>query len=373
MSKKLCIFANHFMEQNDKPFIIAGPCSVESREQLLAVSEALCRMPRVRMIRGGVWKPRTRPGGFEGLGEPALRWMKEISDSPLRMADGQPVRFCCEVARPEHVALCQQYGIQTIWLGARTTANPFMVEEISEALRGSDMQVMVKNPMSPDVKLWLGAIERLKQVGINHLTAIHRGFSMYRNPRNTTTPTEPSSYRNAPLWEVPLQLRRACPDLPLLCDPSHIGGTSQLIEPLSISAMQLEYDGLMVEVHPHPADALTDGPQQLTPDAFATLITHLADFLEHQPTSTDARLIPLRQQIDDIDHELLRLLAQRMELSKQIATVKHERQMTVYQVDRWNAVMDDRLQLASQLHLDADFVKEMLNTIHHQSLKVQLD
>ena len=260
MSKKLCTFANHFMEQNDKPFIIAGPCSVESREQLLAVSEALCRMPRVRMIRGGVWKPRTRPGSFEGLGEPALRWMKEISDSPLRMADGNPVRFCCEVARPEHVDLCQHYGIHTVWLGARTTANPFMVEEIGEVLRGSGMQVMVKNPVSPDLKLWLGAIERMQQAGIAHVAAVHRGFSIYhwRNAQQV--------YRNDPLWEVALELRRQRPDLPVLCDPSHIGGDSRLVAPLALAAVQLDYDGLMLEVHPSPADALTDGAQQITPD-----------------------------------------------------------------------------------------------------------
>ena len=364
MSKKLCIFANHFMEQNDRPFIIAGPCSVESREQLLAVSESLCRMPRVRMIRGGVWKPRTRPGGFEGLGEPALRWMKEITESPLRMADGQPVRFCCEVARPEHVTLCQQYGIQTVWLGARTTANPFMVEEICEALRGSNMQVMVKNPVSPDLRLWLGAIERMQQAGIQHVAAVHRGFSIYhwRNAQQV--------YRNDPLWEMALELRRQRPDIPVICDPSHIGGNSRLVAPLALAAVQLDCDGLMIEVHPSPADAFTDGAQQLTPAELSTLLSTLPYTSGH---GNPASLEPLRKQIDDIDHEILSLLSLRMNLSRQIAHIKKEQNLTVYQAKRWEEVMKDRLQVATELGLSTDFIEELLEKVHGESIRVQMD
>ena len=200
------------------------------------------------MIRAGVWKPRTRPGAFEGLGEPALGWMQEFSKK-------YGVEYCCEVARPEHVALCRQYGIRTVWLGARTTGNPFMVEELCEALRGSGMAVLVKNPTSPDVRLWIGAVERLQQAGISDITAVHRGFAMYHN----------QGYRNAPLWEVALELRREMPQLPILCDPSHMGGSADLVEPLARAAMQLDYNGLMVEVHPQPAAAWSDGGQQLTP------------------------------------------------------------------------------------------------------------
>lgn len=352
------------MEQNDRPFIIAGPCSVESREQLLTICESLTHMPRVRMIRGGVWKPRTRPGGFEGLGEPALRWMKEISDSPLRMANGEPVRFCCEVARPEHVELCLRYGIHTVWLGARTTANPFMVEEISEALRGSDMQVMVKNPMSPDLKLWIGAIERVQQTGTKHIAAVHRGFSVFhwRNAQQL--------YRNDPLWEVALELRRQRPDIPVICDPSHIGGDSRLVAPLALAAVQLDYDGLMLEVHPSPADALTDGPQQLTPKELGALLHSLP---YTSGNGNPASLEPLRKQIDDIDHELLSLLCRRMNLSRQIAHIKREQQLTVYQAKRWEEVMKDRLQLATDLGLSADFVEELLEKIHGESIRVQMD
>ena len=344
-----------------RPFIVAGPCSVENKEQLQRVTEDLCRIQTVQMIRGGVWKPRSRPGGFEGLGEPALQWMKEIQESTLRMADGRAVRFCCEVARPEHVALCQQYGIENIWLGARTTANPFMVEEICESLRGSNLMVMVKNPVSPDVKLWLGAIERVEKAGITKIAAIHRGFNMYDN----------HGYRNEPLWEIPMELRRLRPTLPILCDPSHIGGRADMVEPLSHKAMRLDYDGLIIEAHPSPSDALTDAPQQLTPADLQHLLATLP------PPSANSTENPgierLRKEIDDIDHECLRLLKRRMTTSQRIATIKEELQMSVYQPKRWDEVMNDRLALATKLGLNADFVKELMEKIHAESVRVQID
>ncbi len=336
--------------------VIAGPCSVESREQLREATEVLGQMPEVTMIRAGVWKPRTRPGGFEGLGEPALRWMQELSAE-------FGVSYCCEVARPEHVALCQQYGISAVWLGARTTGNPFMVEEICQALRGSDMQVMVKNPTSPDVSLWLGAIERLQATGIERISAVHRGFAMYNN----------RGYRNAPLWEVVLELRRKVPEVPVLCDPSHIGGRRELVAPLAMAARQLDYDGLMVEMHPHPEAALTDAAQQLSPADLRTLLDSYLAPPAAADAASDPRLTPLRQQIDDVDHELLTLLSRRMELSRNIAAVKRDRGMTVYQSKRWNDVVADRLQLAQTLGLDAGFTRDLLEKIHAESVRVQLD
>lgn len=335
--------------------IIAGPCSVESREQLRKVTEALKKMPQVTMIRAGVWKPRTRPGGFEGLGEPALRWMKELSDE-------LGVRYCCEVARPEHVALCQQYGIDTLWLGARTTTNPFMVEEICSALRGSGMHVLVKNPVCPDVSLWLGAIERLRQAGIADITAVHRGFAMYHS----------QGYRNAPLWEVALKLRREMPEVPILCDPSHMGGRGDMIAPLTQAAMQLDYDGVMVEVHPHPADAWSDASQQITPAELQQLVDSLMTVNTAPTAEADPRLTPLRQQIDDLDHGLLSLLARRMNISRQIADIKHEQGMPIYQAKRWESVVANRLQLAAALGLDTTFTKELLEKIHAESVRVQL-
>lgn len=352
------------MTTMEKPYIIAGPCSVESQQQLQEVCRELCSTPHVRMIRAGVWKPRTRPGGFEGLGEPALHWMKEIADSGMRMSDGSPVRFCCEVARPEHVELCLHYGIDTVWLGARTTANPFMVGEIGDALRGSGLKVMVKNPVCPDVRLWIGAIERLQQVGIEQIAAVHRGFSMYNN----------HGYRNDPLWEVAMQLRRLLPDTPVLCDPSHIGGRRDVIAPLSVAAMQLDYDGLMVEVHPSPDEAWTDGGQQLTPAEFKQLISKIIpDSQNSTPHQSNTLLEPMRRQIDDIDHEVIRLLWQRMELSRHIAEVKRDFRMPVYQPQRWEAVLTDRLNKAADLGMDTEFVKDILERIHGESMRVQME
>jgi chorismate mutase len=308
------------------------------------------------MIRAGVWKPRTRPGGFEGLGAPALKWMQE-----LQKEYGKP--FCCEVARPEHVELCARHGITNVWLGARTTANPFMVEELCETLRGSKMQVMVKNPMNPDVRLWLGAIERLLQCGITVTAAIHRGFSMYDN----------HGYRNEPLWEVPMELHRRLPDLPLLCDPSHIAGDDSLVATVAKAAMQLDFDGLMVEVHPHPETAWSDREQQLTPAALGQLL----EALRRLPTTVSGEALPalmaLRGHIDDLDHELLTLLARRMELSREIADIKREKGLTIYQSKRWEAVMQDRLQLAADLGLDEDFTKELFEKIHAESVRVQME
>lgn len=352
------------MEHNDRPYLIAGPCSIESREQLQQVCEALCRQPRVRLIRGGVWKPRTRPGGFEGLGEPALQWMQELRESPLRMADGSPLRFCCEVAHPEHVELCLRHGIDTLWIGARTTSNPFMVEELCEALHGNAVTVMVKNPVSPDVRLWLGAIERLQQAGLTDLAAIHRGFTMYDN----------HGYRNDPLWEVAMELRHQLPALPILCDPSHIAGRADLVGPLARTALQLDYDGLMVEVHPSPTHALTDADQQLTPHQFLLLSQEL--FASQTPADDNAHIASelalLRRRIDSVDHELLQLLSQRMQCSHQIATLKREAGMTVYQSDRWTAMAEDRLRQAKALGLGEDFIRELLEKIHGESVRVQI-
>ena len=267
------------------------------------------------------------------------------------------------MARPEQAELCLQHGIGTLWIGARTTANPFMVSELCSALRGTAVAVMVKNPVCPDARLWLGALERLHEAGIVDLAAVHRGFDMYHN----------QGYRNAPLWELPLELRREMPEVPLLCDPSHIGGRRDLVAPIAGTAMLMAYDGLMVEVHPHPDEALTDAQQQITPAELQALLHSLPATLP-AGTGPDTRaLAPLRGQIDDIDHELLRLLARRMNLSRQIATLKQQARMSVYQSARWNAVMQDRLRQAEALGLDSTFTKELLEKIHAESVRVQLD
>ena len=343
------------LDRSKRPIIVAGPCSAESREQLAEVCRTVGAMPEVKLIRAGVWKPRTRPGGFEGLGEQALKWMQQLSRE-------YHVQFCCEVALPEQVELCQRYGIHAVWLGARTTTNPFMVDELCAALGGSGMTVMVKNPVCPDARLWIGAIERLRQAGIDDLCAVHRGFNMYNN----------RGYRNHPMWEVPLELRREMPEIPFICDPSHIGGHAELVAPLAKIAHQLDYDGLMVEVHPHPADAWTDAAQQLTPDALRDIIATWHHSKPMAEADTAADLAPLRRRIDEIDHELVTLLAQRMTVSRHIADIKRGNGMPVYQPARWADVVADRLRQAEVLGLDISFTKELLEKIHAESVRVQI-
>lgn len=333
---------------------MAGPCSVESRGQLEAITQELMTMPQVGLIRAGVWKPRTRPGGFEGLGRIALEWMQEL-------AEQYKVNYCCEVASPTHVELCMQYGIQTVWIGARTTANPFMIGELCRALKGTNMSVMVKNPVCPDARLWIGAIERLAEVGISDVAAVHRGFNMYNN----------RGYRNAPMWEVAMEFRRECPNVPILCDPSHMGGQRSLIASIAFNAVQLAYDGLMIEVHPNPEQAWSDAPQQLSPAELQSLLS--TTMPQHPlPRKDYPQLLPLREQIDEIDHELLSLLSQRMAISKRISSIKDELKIPVYQSSRWAEVMDDRLRFANDIGLNGEFTRDIMEKIHAESVRVQL-
>ena len=339
------------------PIIIAGPCSIESLDQLRTVTTLLVNQLSTShelWIRGGVWKPRTRPGGFEGQGEEALHWMAQLKK------EMPAARFCCEVATPEHVELCLRYSVDAVWIGSRTTGNPFSVDEVCSALKGSTLPVMVKNPMTPDVKLWLGAIERVMQAGTSKVSAVHRGFTPYHN----------TLYRNNPLWEVPIELRRLMPDLPLLCDPSHIGGQSDYIGPLMQTAMDLHFDGLMVEVHPQPSSALTDASQQLTPAAFFALLDRLK---LHQDCSVPRELILLRQQIDLVDSQIMEALGNRLRLAKRIAQVKADNNMAVFQPKRWEEVLAHKMHLAQDAGIDPQFVKEIYEKIHSESVKVQLE
>lgn len=342
-----------------KPFIIAGPCSVESREQLNAVVSALVQMPQVSMVRCGVWKPRTRPGGFEGLGEKALGWIADLSKE-LKNEGCRSLPFACEVATPQHVEQVMRYGLKAVWIGARTTANPFMVQELTEALRGSGLAVLVKNAPSPDVRLWMGAIERCWQVGLTDVTAVHRGFDVLKN----------GGYRNHPLWEVPIELRRAMPKVPIVTDPSHIAGRRELLQEVSQWALDLGFDGLMVEVHPNPEEALTDSRQQITPDGLREL---LEDLVLRQTDSgmADRDLSMLRSQIDRIDDQLLRLLSARLEVSGEIARVKAQDNLAVFQPKRWDSLLQQRLAMASELQLEPEFVKEVFEKIHAESVRVQ--
>ena len=335
------------------PTVIAGPCSIESPDQLHSIVKALSVDNRIKMIRCGVWKPRTRPGGFEGLGEPALQWIeKEKLLNPS-------LSFCCEVGRPEHVELCLLHNIDAVWLGARTTVNPFLVGEIAEALSGSNLNVMVKNPITPDVDLWIGAIERLIHKGISNPVAVHRGFSTFNN----------LGYRNNPLWEIPIELKRRMPELQLICDPSHIGGRRDLIAPVSQMALDLNFDGLMIECHPDPDNALTDSLQQITPDQLFNILNLLT--IRHQGDGSLGDLQRLRDNLDVIDADILKLLSQRMLLSMEIGKIKKHHNLTTYQPQRWREVLQKQISEGAKLGLDPNFVKELTEKIHAESLRVQ--
>ena len=287
------------------------------------------------------------------MGEPALRWIADLK------REFPTLPFCCEVARPEHIGLCLQHGIDTVWIGARTTVNPFLVSDIADALKGSDIAVMVKNPITPDVELWMGAIERLQQAGITDIAAIHRGFSTYNN----------FGYRNNPLWEIPIELKRRLPQLPLLCDPSHIGGQRTLVAPLSQMALDLHYDGLIVECHNDPDTALSDSRQQITPTQLVSLLDGLV-IRSHSNTSP-GDLDRMREQLDVIDTQILKLLSQRMKISKDIGHVKRRHNMPIFQPQRWQQVLERQMAAARSMGLDEQFVKDITEKIHGESLRMQ--
>lgn len=344
-----------FFDVTHKPFLIAGPCSAESKAQLLETARGLEGLP-VKLFRAGVWKPRTRPGHFEGIGEPALQWLKEVKEETgLQMA--------IEVAEPRHIELALQYGIDVLWIGARTTVNPFQVQRLADALKGVKMPVMVKNPVNPDADLWLGAIERMEAAGIEDVAAIHRGFSSYKAS---------SPYRNTPNWPVPIELRRRRPELPIITDPSHIAGIAGKVAEVAQKAMDMDFDGLMIETHPDPAQALSDAAQQLTPAALKTLFTQLVIRSEHPDTTDDNELEYLRSVMDGIDAEIIDLLARRMELSHRIGAVKKSIGMTAYQPERWREIVATRGGRAKGLAMDEEFIIALWEKIHHYSVKKQL-
>lgn len=340
-----------------KPHIIAGPCSAESPEQLLASCKPLADLGKVSMIRAGIWKPRTRPDSFEGMGKQALTWLKEVG-----VEIGLPV--CTEVANPKHVEQALAANIDVLWVGARTTVNPFSVQAIADALKGVNIPVMVKNPINPDINLWVGAIERLRHAGLNQLSAVHRGFSFYGK----------SEYRNKPMWELAIALKTWFPELPLICDPSHICGRRDLIPAITQRSMDLGFDGLMIEVHENPDAALSDAKQQLTPDAFHDMLNSLVirsgDLSD--PIIADQLLI-LRSKIDEIDDEIIRLIGARMDVAEEIGEYKRDKDITVLQLQRWKEILETRGQLAAKLNLSADFVEKYLEHIHKESIRKQTD
>ena len=337
---------------HERPVVIAGPCSAETEEQVITTAYQLARKG-CHMFRAGAWKPRTKPGGFEGQGEKALPWLKRVKEETHMLV-------ATDVATPRHVAAALEHGIDILWIGARTSANPFAVQDLADSLKGVDIPVFVKNPVNPDLELWVGALERINQAGITRLAAIHRGFSSY----------DKKIYRNLPMWQIPIELRRRIPSLPIICDPSHIGGRRELVAPLCQQAMDLGFDGLIVESHCDPDKAWSDAKQQVTPDILDYILSLLV--IRNEKVTTEG-IHELRKQIDELDNQLMDLLAKRMRVCREIGQYKKEHNMTVLQPARYGEILDKRGAQGSLCGLGTDFVKKVFENVHEESVRQQME
>ncbi len=346
---------NTWVKIIEDPFVISGPCSAETESQLMDTCLRLAATGKVSMLRAGIWKPRTRPGEFEGIGDIGLEWLKNA-----REETGLPTTV--EVANASHVEKALRSGVDVLWIGARSTVNPFTVQEIADALIGVDIPVMVKNPVNPDLQLWIGALERLNKAGIKKLAAIHRGFSSY----------EKTSFRNEPMWEIPISLKTHLPDLPIINDPSHITGNRDLVPFICQKALDMDMQGLMIESHQDPNLAWTDAKQQVTPEALAILIN---DLILRKPDSSNPdfhhKLELLRKEIDKIDDQILEKMSQRMTITAKVGEYKRDHKVTILQVNRWDEIINRRTKFAKILKLDPYFVEKLLELIHNESIRQQ--
>ena len=335
-----------------RPLVISGPCSAESEEQVMKTGRALAEKG-IKIFRAGIWKPRTKPGGFEGVGVIGLPWLQ-------RLKQETGMYTAVEVATKAHVDAALAFGVDILWIGARTTANPFAMQEIADALKGHDVPVLVKNPVTPDIELWIGGIERIYGAGIRRIGVIHRGFSS----------ADKKIYRNLPQWHLPIELRRRYPNLPIICDPSHIGGRRDLVQPLSQQAMDLGFDGLIIESHCNPDAAWSDAKQQITPDVLSEILSSLVirDTVKHTEDLSD-----LRRQIDEIDEQILEIMAKRMRVSCEIAQYKKENDVQVLQAGRYDEILTKRSQDGVSLGMSEEFVKEVFEAIHAESVRKQLN
>lgn len=345
---------NNWIPYTKKPLVIAGPCSAESEEQVLATARLIATIPQVRVFRAGIWKPRTRPGGFEGVGKAGLQWLNHVKQETGLLTT-------VEVAKPEHVEQAVEAGIDILWIGARTVVNPFSVQELSEAMAGVDIPVMIKNPVNPDLKLWIGAIERFYKSGNTRIAAIHRGFSQM----------EKSSYRYPPIWEIPIDLMRLMPGLPVICDPSHISGNTSTIQSVSQQALDLEMQGLMIETHINPAHAFTDAKQQLTPLRLEEIINGLIIRESGYHADIERDLEDLRRDIDKIDDQMIKLLAHRMEIAKEMGVYKYTHNITILQLRRWKELFADRMSKGLKHGLNNRFLANLLRLVHEESIQIQ--
>ena len=335
-----------------RPVVIAGPCSAETEEQVMETAKDLAKNG-VRIFRAGIWKPRTKPGGFEGVGSVGLTWLQEVKKETGMLV-------ATEVANKQHVEEALNAGVDVLWIGARTSANPFAMQEIADSLVGADVPVLVKNPVNPDLELWIGAMQRIYNAGIRQIGAIHRGFSAYGK----------HLYRNMPQWHIPIELRRRMPELTLICDPSHIGGKRELVAPLSQQAMDMGFDGLIVESHCDPDSAWSDKSQQVTPEVLNLILNML---VVRDTTQTTESLTLLRQQIDQIDNDLLEALSKRMRISREIGQYKKEHSMPVVQTGRYDDILNSRAAAAEELGMNGDFMKTVYQAIHEESVRQQIE
>ncbi len=340
------------IDTTKRPLVIAGPCSAETEEQVMTTAHQLANKG-IKIFRAGIWKPRTKPGGFEGKGEEALPWMTRVKEETGML-------ISTEVATPKHVENALKAGIDILWIGARTSANPFAMQELADSLRGIDIPVLVKNPVNPDLELWIGALERINGAGITRLGAIHRGFSSI----------DQKIYRNAPMWHIPIELHRRYPQLPIICDPSHIGGRRDLIAPLCQQAMDMGFAGLIVESHCNPDTAWSDAKQQVMPDVLDFILDRL---VIRESVELTESLAALRKQIDELDNELMTLLTKRMRVSREIATYKKEHNMAVVQTGRYSEILEKRGAQGQLCGMDAEFVKKIFEAIHEESVRQQTE
>ncbi len=338
--------------EDKRPIVISGPCSAETEEQVMSTARNLAA-EGIKIFRAGIWKPRTKPGGFEGIGEKGLAWMQEVKQETGMLTT-------TEVATAKHVELALKAGIDILWIGARTTANPFAVQEVADSLRGVDIPVFVKNPVNPDLELWIGAMERLNAAGIKRIAAIHRGFTAY----------EKVIYRNLPMWHIPIELMRRIPDLPIFCDPSHMGGRRELVAPLSQQAMDLGFYGLMIESHCEPDKAWSDAKQQITPDVLSFILDKL--IIRNTSEATES-LRALRKQIDALDDKIIEVLSKRMRISREIAEYKKEHNMAVVQPGRYDEIISKRGAQGILCGMSSDFMRSVFESIHEESVRQQIE
>lgn len=345
-----------FGEKLSRPFLIAGPCSAETEDQVMNIAHAL-KDSQVDVFRAGIWKPRTRPNSFEGVGVEGLAWLRRVKEET-------GMKVCTEVANKQHVYEALKYGVDVLWIGARTTVNPFSVQEIADAIEGVDIPVMVKNPINPDLALWMGAIERLYKAGLHRIAAIHRGFSFFGE----------SKYRNVPRWQIPIDLMRRFPDLPIICDNSHICGRRDILSEVAQQAFDLNFDGLMTEVHNDPDQAWSDAKQQITP---ATYLNEVKDLVLREVGSSspvyNENIDQLREQIDGLDHELLELLGKRMGVVEEIGKYKKRNNISILQPARWSDILDKSVKDGEKQGLSAEFIAKLFKAVHQESIAHQME